>query len=68
MDSTGAYIKRRMALPFNSFTRDGYEFAGWSTTPDGTNGISLHDGQTIYAMTEKTVTLYAQWVEEIKSE
>lgn len=48
------------ALTSNSFTRNGYSFAGWNTLAGG-GGTSYTDGQsvTIYA----PFTLYAQWTE-----
>ena len=45
------------ALNPNDFTRDGYTFAGWATTPTGP--IAYSDGAT-YAFTAN-VTLYARW-------
>ena len=38
----------------SGFSRDGYTFAGWSNTPDGTN-------LDVNALTGKNVTLYAVW-------
>ena len=45
-------------LPENTFTRDGYVFAGWNTEADG-NGTAYDDGAEI-TVTEGAV-LYAQW-------
>lgn len=42
-----------------SFSRDGYSFAGWNTKPDG-NGVSYKDGDGV-PVEDKVVTLYAQW-------
>lgn len=42
-----------------SFSRDGYSFAGWSTKPDG-SGVSYKDGDGV-PVEDKVVTLYAQW-------
>ncbi len=41
-------------------SRDGYEFTGWNTTPDGT-GFQYSVGSTI-SITKSDVTLYARWV------
>ena len=46
------------ALNLNTFCKEGCEFAGWNTIPDG-SGISYADGQEISITS--TVTLYAQW-------
>lgn len=42
-----------------SFSRDGYSFAGWNTKPDG-SGVSYRDGDGV-PVEDKVVTLYAQW-------
>lgn len=42
----------------NSYTRSGFTFAGWNTTPDGT-GTAYPDGAS-YPFASST-TLYAQW-------
>lgn len=50
-------------LPQNSFTKSGYFFTGWNTSPNG-SGTSYADGASYTAPTEsagETVTLYAQW-------
>lgn len=46
------------ALRLNTFTRSGYDFAGWNTLANGT-GTSYTDGQS-YSFSTST-TLYAQW-------
>ena len=47
------------ALNANTFTNEGYVFAGWSTTPSGT---VLYADKAQYTMgTESTYTLYAIW-------
>lgn len=66
----GNPITPARTLNLNSFSRQGYKFAGWNTEPDGT-GISYRDGEEILNLTTKnynifspwegTVTLYAQW-------
>ncbi len=46
-------------LPANTFTRMGYEFDGWSLTP---NGSVVYENTAQYSMGEKSeYTLYAQW-------
>lgn len=42
----------------NAFSREGYDFTGWNTKPDG-SGKAYKDGDSI-ALTED-LTLYAQW-------
>ena len=46
------------ALTTNTFTRSGYTFAGWNTSPFG-NGTDYADG-AIYSFSDD-ITLYAQW-------
>ena len=51
------------ALTSNTFTRRGYLFNNWNTSPDGT-GASYSDGQSVSNLTTTnngTVTLYAIW-------
>lgn len=50
------------SLPNCEFTRSGYEFLGWSNTPDGS--VKYSNGHTVMNLTETantTVTLYAVW-------
>ena len=50
-------------LTKNTFTRDGYTFAGWNTQADG-QGTAYADEATVKNLTSEnnaTVTLYAQW-------
>ena len=50
-------------LPANTYTREGYAFAGWNTKADG-SGVAYQDGQEVVNLTATngaTVTLYAQW-------
>lgn len=50
-------------LTANAYQKDGYRFAGWNTSPDGT-GQSFSNGQAVSnltAMDGGVVTLYAQW-------
>ena len=50
--------KKDTALNANTFTREGYNFAGWNTKADG-SGTPYADKATVN-LTENT-TLYAQW-------
>lgn len=44
----------------NSFTRTGYDFAGWNTAADGTgSGYEENEAFTVTG----NITLYAQWIE-----
>jgi uncharacterized repeat protein (TIGR02543 family)/LPXTG-motif cell wall-anchored protein len=47
------------SLTSNSFTRPGYQFAGWSTTSNGSGGVPYADSGN-YAFAAST-TLFAQW-------
>ena len=49
------------ALSTNAFTRDGYEFKGWSTTPDGAVQYQDKEQVTDLAPAGGTTTLYAVW-------
>ncbi len=49
-------------LPANGFTRDGYNFLGWSTSPDAT-AATYTDGGTITVTSD--TTLYAVWESRI---
>ena len=52
------------ALTSNGFSRAGYTFAGWATTPTGS--VAYTNGQSVTNLTsthEGTVTLYAKWTE-----
>ena len=53
-------FKQAFTLPTCTFQRDGYEFIGWNTLPDGT-GEKYEVGDTI-SLSANT-TLYAQWKE-----
>ncbi len=51
-------------LTANAFTRDGYTFAGWSTTATG--AVEYTDGQSVNNLTDSqdgVVTLYAVWTQ-----
>ena len=65
MDDQTLYIGNKFALNRNTFTCEGYVFAGWNTDPNG-NGVAYEDGAVVMDMTNQanaTVTLYAQWLE-----
>jgi len=47
------------ALTPNAFTRTGYTFDGWATSPTG--GVSFNDGQNLSV--EGDMALYAVWAE-----
>lgn len=68
-DGTGTMADQPMTygtsanLTANSFTRTGYEFAGWNTEADG-SGTSYTDEESVSNLTvtnNASVTLYAQW-------
>lgn len=51
------------ALTSNGFSRAGYTFAGWATTPTGS--VAYTNGQSVTNLTSTqgaTVTLYAKWL------
>ena len=60
MPAIGKPFKQAFTLPTCTFQRDGYEFIGWNTQPDGT-GEKYEAGDTI-SLSANT-TLYAQWKE-----
>lgn len=52
------------ALTSNGFSRAGYTFAGWATTPTGS--VAYTNGQSVTNLSSTqgaTVTLYAKWTE-----
>jgi uncharacterized repeat protein (TIGR02543 family) len=50
------------ALNANTFTREGYVFAGWSTTADGKGGrYTDAESVTFLPAHGASITLYAQW-------
>ncbi len=56
------------ALTSNGFSRAGYTFAGWATTPTGS--VAYTNGQSVTNLTSTqgaTVTLYAKWTENMSS-
>ncbi len=59
---SGTYDPENCKLPANKFTRDGYNFAGWNTQPDGTGKAYADKASYVPKENEEAVTLYAQWV------
>lgn len=63
LDSRHTYDELRN-LNINGYVKDGYDFAGWSTTPDG-SGERFEDGSKLKEDLSETegevVTLYALW-------
>ena len=56
------YDAAAQALTENAFTREGYTFKGWSTSPNGQ--VVYTDGETVQNLTANAngvVTLYAVW-------
>ena len=62
MANQTAYYDSELPLSLNTYTREGYLFAGWNTQPDG-SGDAYTDGAKVLnlANANETVTLYAQW-------
>ncbi len=59
----GRAVTPQTKLNLNTYTRDGYEFAGWNTQKDG-SGKSYEDGAAIYNLSMEenaSIVLYAQW-------
>ena len=66
MQDVTMYYDVREKLPANKFVREGYAFAGWNKSPDGTadNGTCYEDEAWVVNLTlipGGTATLYAQW-------
>ncbi len=61
-DAYSQYITydEETALTENTFTREGYIFAGWNTASGG-NGDKYSDGATVKNLTTTSITLFAQW-------
>lgn len=60
MAAQKALTDTTLALPANTFTREGYLFQGWATSPDGP--VVYSDGAEITVDSDKT--LYAVWKAE----
>ncbi|MCM1009068.1 MAG: InlB B-repeat-containing protein [Ruminococcus flavefaciens] len=62
MDSDSLRYNHSQSLSKCTFSRTGYLFAGWSTTPNGNIVYSDQASvENLTAMPDATVTLYAQW-------
>ena len=67
MDS--CFVGQAYSLGKNAFTRNGYNFIGWNTKPDGT-GVSYEDNAVVQDLAKQdygVVVLYAQWKQEESS-
>ena len=63
MDNQSFTYNEAQNLRANTFTRDGYTFAGWGANADG-SGKSYADKESVKNLADKddgTVTLYAKW-------
>ncbi len=62
-------VGQAQALTANTFTRDGYYFAGWNTQANGT-GTTYNDGHSVtdLAAANETFNLYAQWREPVTAD
>lgn len=62
-------MEKKQKLTECIFTKDGYTFAGWSTSKDGTVTIADEsDGSTLTTTDGDTFTLYAVWKENTTSD
>ena len=62
---TGTY-GQSAKLTTNAFSRPGYAFLGWTTTPNGTT-IAYKDGQSMnipFSQSSGTLNLYAKWTDK----
>ena len=62
MDNTKVKYNNRFNLNKNSFTREGYNFLGWSTEENG--NVIYTDEQQLYNLSKedgKVIDLYAKW-------
>lgn len=60
IDSINSYTNAEIILPINTtITKQGYQFMGWSNTPDGTT-IYVKDGDKL-VVPANGITLYAVW-------
>ncbi len=68
MDDQVFYYGDMINVRDNTFTRDGFDFVGWNTSPNGMNGTSYNSGDVISELEgdgDVTITLFAQWREHI---
>ena len=60
--NSGIEVGSKFTLPKNKFTRAGYSFSGWSTTPNGDVEYTDCESDIDFdAVNGQTVNLYAQW-------
>ena len=61
MTNQSINVNETTPLSTNTLTRSGYNFLGWSTTPDG--DVVYTDGESVsnIASSGETITLYAVW-------
>ncbi len=57
-ESTVSY-EDKLTLSANTYTRDGYSFAGWSTSPTGS--VEYNDLSKLVVNTDSDIKLYAIW-------
>ena len=50
------------ALTKNTYTNEGYVFAGWNTVADGSGDSYLDEAEVSKLASSGTITLYAQWM------
>lgn len=63
MNSQTVHFDKATNLSKNAFTRDGYAFAGWTTTENGTGNLYSDEASVTNLVNEEngSVTLFAQW-------
>ena len=61
MEASSLIYYSSLQLPENSFTRDGYTFAGWATSVDGEKLYNDRERVVFLADIGSSVTLYAVW-------
>ncbi|MEF2608311.1 MAG: InlB B-repeat-containing protein [Faecalicoccus sp.] len=62
MEPTEGKVDQEVTVAENTFTRKGYNFAGWKTA-DGTN----YDEGSTYKLTANDDILYAQWIRDLST-
>jgi uncharacterized repeat protein (TIGR02543 family) len=61
-DQSFTYDEASKALTENTFSKEGYTFAGWATSSNG--DVEYTDGQSVQNLTSEkngVVNLYAKW-------
>lgn len=64
MSSTTCTINSDCSLKSNSFTKSGYSFIGWATSPTGAPVYGGYSVVNSLVSSGKSVTLYAIWVKQ----